>query len=134
MRRAYLDTCLLIYWVEQADSLAEAVFRWLSKQTDVTMCVSPLVRMEVLVKPQRTGNLDLVRAYETLLAAQEWLPINDELFQQALDLRVRFGLKTPDAIHLAIAQYYRCDEIWTNDDRLNKAAGTMAVNILAELA
>ena len=131
MRRAYVDTCLFIYWVEQSGPLAEAATRWLSRQTDASLCVSPLVRLEVLVKPQRTGNTPLIQAYETLLAAQEWLPINDELFQQALALRVQFGLKTPDAIHLAIAQHYRCDEFWTNDDRLQKAAGTMAVNVLS---
>jgi len=96
--------------------------------TDV--CVSALVQLEVLVKPKRTGNMALVQAYETLISAQQWLPFNDDLFQQALSLRVKFGLKTPDAIHLAIAQHYGCDEFWTNDDRLSKAAGTMAVNIL----
>jgi predicted nucleic acid-binding protein len=134
MRRAYVDSCLIIYWVEQAAPQAEAALRWLAQNTDATLCVSPLVRLETLVKPLREGQSALAHAYERLLAAQSWLPIDDALFARALDLRVRFGLKTPDALHLATAQYHGCDELWTNDDRLNKAAGSMAVNVFASTA
>jgi len=63
------------------------------------------------------------------LEAQQWLEINDRIFDQATNLRAKHSLKTPDAIHLATAQYYGCSELWTNDDRLNNSAGDMAVNI-----
>lgn len=62
-RRAYADACLLIYWVERAGPLAEAATRWVLAQQDVTLCVSPLTRLEVLVKPMRSGNQALVDAY-----------------------------------------------------------------------
>jgi predicted nucleic acid-binding protein len=32
-------------------------------------------------------------------------------------------LKTPDALHLAIAIHANCSEFWTNDKKLVKAAG-----------
>lgn len=129
MRRAYVDSCLFIYWVEQAAPQAEAALRWLANNTDVALHVSPLVRLEILVKPMRLNQTAIIDAYELLLSRQTWLSIDDAVFERALDLRIRFGLKTPDALHLATAQQHGCTELWTNDDRLNAAAGTMAVNV-----
>lgn len=98
------------------------------------LCVSPLTRLDVLVKPLRDGNLALVGAYNAVLAQQEWLSMDDEVFARALDLRVQHGLKTPDALHLATALHHGCTELWTNDDRLRAAAGALAVNVLAPTA
>lgn len=133
MRRPYVDTCLFIYWVERAGPVAESAVRWLESQGNATMCVSPLVRMEVLVKPMQRGDQTLIQSYEELLARQEWLPATDEIFSRALGLRAQHGLKTPDALHLAIAQHYGCTEFWTNDDRLKAAAGALAVNVLGAI-
>ena len=133
-RRVYVDACLLIYWVERAGPLAEAATRWVLAQQDVTLCVSPLTRLEVLVKPMRSGNQALVDAYSAVLAQQEWLPIGDEVFARALRLRVQHGLRTPDSLHLATAQHHGCTEFWTHDDRLRAAAGALAVNVLAPTA
>ena len=134
MRRPYVDACVFIYWVERAGPVAEAAVRWLENQAGAAMCVSPLVRLEVLVKPMRAGNQPLVRSYEALLARQEWLPMDDDIFARALALRAQHGLKTPDALHLAAALQHGCTEFWTNDDRLRAAAGALAVNVLEAAA
>jgi predicted nucleic acid-binding protein len=88
--------------------------------------------MEVLLKPLRESALILVSDYEDFLAAQHWLTINDGTFNRALHLRAHHNLKTPDSIHLATALTHGCNEFWTNDDRLSKAAGIMAVNIFSD--
>jgi predicted nucleic acid-binding protein len=56
----------------------------------------------------------------------------DEVYFEAAQLRARFGLKTPDALHLATAQHHRCDALWTNDDRLAQVSHGLARNILGE--
>jgi predicted nucleic acid-binding protein len=134
MRRPYVDACLFIYWVERAGPVAEAAVRWLENQAGAAMCVSPLVRLEVLVKPMRVGNQAVVQSYEALLAKQEWLSMNDNIFARALGLRAKHGLKTPDALHLATALHHGCTEFWTNDGRLKNAAGALAVNVLEATA
>ena len=129
MRRAYVDACLLIYWVEDSSLLAQAAKAWVARQHDARLCVSPLVRLEVLVKPTRAGDAALVQVYEKVLNDQEWLAMGDEVFAHALALRAHHGLKTPDALHLATALHHGCTEFWTNDDRLKAAAGALAVNV-----
>jgi predicted nucleic acid-binding protein len=44
------------------------------------------------------------------------------VFDLATELRVRYGIKTPDALHLAVALHAACEELWTNDRRLASAA------------
>lgn len=56
----------------------------------------------------------------------------ESVYLEAAELRARFGLKTPDALHLACAQYHRCGALWTNDDRLTRASHGLARNVLRE--
>ncbi|MCI0654776.1 MAG: PIN domain-containing protein [Methylococcaceae bacterium] len=37
-----------------------------------------------------------------------------EIYHNAAVLRAEHGLKTPDALHLATANYYGCTQFWTN--------------------
>lgn len=131
MRRVYLDSCFVIYLMEETPVFSAAARCFLANHVDATFCVSPLVRLEVLTKPMRDGNTALALDYEDFLAAHVFLPMNEAVFDQALRLRIWHRLKTPDALHLAAAQCHGCVEIWTNDERLNTAAGMMAVNVLA---
>ena len=52
------------------------------------------------------------------------------IYLEAAELRARFGLRTPDALHLACAQHHRCDALWTNDGRFGRASGGLARNVL----
>jgi predicted nucleic acid-binding protein len=131
MRRVYIDACIVIYLIENSIPFSEKTRQFLARNLDAHLCVSPLVRMEVILKPLRESATTLVADYEDFLAAQHWLTIDDGTFNRALNLRAHHGLKTPDSIHLATALNHGCKEFWTNDDRLNKAAGIMAVNIFS---
>jgi predicted nucleic acid-binding protein len=129
MNRVYLDSCFVIYLLEETPLFSRQARRFFGENSDLQVCVSPLVRLEVLTKPLRDNNVSLVGDYEYFLASLELLSINDEIFYRALHFRARQRLKTPDALHLATAQYHACSEFWTNDDRLKEAAGAMAVNV-----
>ena len=133
MRRVYLDACAVIYLLESVEPFSKNARHFLVRNADAVLCVSPLVRMEVLIKPLRESSIQLVADYEDFLAAQHWLSINDSTFDLALKLRVQHGLKTPDALHLATAIQHSCNEFWTNDDRLNRSVGSLAVNMFADV-
>ncbi|WP_082674133.1 type II toxin-antitoxin system VapC family toxin [Thiohalocapsa sp. ML1] len=131
MPTAYLDTCIVIYLIERADPFFSQVIRFLSRHANVGLCVSPLVRLETVVKPMRDGNLRRVADYDIFLSSQRWLTCTEAIFVRAAELRASHGLKTPDALHLATALHHGCDAFWTNDTRLNMAAGGLARNLLA---
>lgn len=126
----YLDACLLIYVIEEHPQWADAVRSAMARENAQAFAISPLVKLECLVKPMRTGDIALQRRYEAGLAQLQLLELSDTVFMQAAQLRARFGLKTPDALHLACAQHHGCSSLWTNDDRLAVAAYGLSRNLL----
>lgn len=126
----YLDTCLLIYAFERHPVFAEAVLSRLEQVAPERLAISPLVKFECLVAPMRDGNLVLQRYYEQGLEQFVQLPMPEQVFLQGAQLRARFGLKTPDALHLAAAQHHGCEALWTHDQRLAAASHGLAVNVL----
>ncbi len=128
----YLDTCLLIYAFERHPAHGERVRRALAAEPAERFAISPLVQFECLVAPMRDGNVELLRYYEEGLAHFVQLPMSAEVFMHGAQLRARFGLKTPDALHLAAAQHHGCDALWTNDNRLAQAARGLAVDVLTQ--
>jgi len=56
--------------------------------------------------------------------------LDAQVFDLATELRARQGLKTPDALHLAAALHTGCDEFWTNDERLVRAASGRIRNLV----
>jgi uncharacterized protein len=126
----YLDTCLLIYATERDPVFGERTLAALAVKPDAPFAISPLVKLECLVKPIKNGDLVLQRHYEMAMAQLVQLSLPEQVFLAAAQLRARFNLRTPDALHLACAQHHRCDALWTNDDRLAEAGHGLARNVL----
>jgi PIN domain nuclease of toxin-antitoxin system len=86
IRKVYLDTCCVIYLLEDVPVFSEQIRKYMAYNTDAILCVSTLVRLEVLVKPTIDGNVMLIADYEIFLADQQWLTIDDVEFDRALAL------------------------------------------------
>jgi predicted nucleic acid-binding protein len=126
----YLDACLVIYLVENHPVFAPRIEQCLLKVSPVRFAISLLIMAEVLVVPFREKNTALIDRFEAFFASCKMLAMPETVFIEAARLRaVHVGLKTPDALHLAVAQFHQCGSFWTNDDRLQKVAGGFAVNI-----
>ena len=125
----YLDSCLVIYLAESHAPWGGSVSHALAR-SDASFAISPLVKCECLVGPIKRGDPVLERAYLDLFRLFVPLPMPDAVYLQAAQLRARFGLKTPDALHLSCAQHHRCEALWTNDNRMTQASHGLARNIL----
>ena len=129
MEKIYLDSCLVIYLVERHPLFYPVLHNLVASRPHAVFAVSELTRLEVLTRPLRDGDRQLVQRFEVFLQNQESLPIDDTIVRAALDLRVA-GLKTPDALHVALARHYACTALWTNDDRLSKILPGWSENVL----
>jgi predicted nucleic acid-binding protein len=127
----YLDSCLVIYAFENDPVFGERARLALAREPARRFAISPLVDFECLVGPIRSGNSILRRYYEEGLAGFVRLPLPAAVFVLGAELRARFGLRTPDALHLAAAQHHRCEALWTNDERLAASSRGLATNVLS---
>ena len=125
-RIVYPDTCILIYWLERNPTYVDAILQKLrpALESAPILVFTELTRMECRVKPLQTDNQIQLAGYDRVFSTPGYRfeKLSREVFDLATELRVHHGLKAPDAIHLAAALRSGCDEIWTNDDRLAKAA------------
>jgi predicted nucleic acid-binding protein len=126
----YLDTCLVIYLTESHARWGDRVGSAMARASDARFAISPLVKCECLVGPIKRGDPVLQRAYTDLFELFVILAMPEAVYLQAAELRARFGLKTPDALHLSCAQHHRCDALWTNDNRMAQPSHGLARNIL----
>ena len=125
----YLDSCIVIYLVEKHPVFYEVVERRFRRDAEQGFAISPLVILECTVGPLKRGDTALAERFEQFFTVVENLEMDEAIFRKAAEKRAYLGVKTPDALHLAAAEHYGCSELWTNDDRLEKAAASV-VNIL----
>lgn len=133
----YLDANLLIYVVEEVPEFASRVTRRIEavvRSGNARFAISPLVKMECLVGSVRSGDLALQGYFETFFLRLATLAMPEAVYRNGAILRARFGLRTPDALHLACAQHHGCQALWTNDERLTRAGLGLAKNILSDPA
>jgi predicted nucleic acid-binding protein len=126
----YFDACLLIYLKESHPSWGAGIAERMERSRDSRFAISPLVKFECLVGPIKDADAVLERGYFALFDRFLTLEMPEAVFLAAAGLRARFGLKAPDALHLACAQHHRCEALWTNDNRLAKASHGLARNVL----
>ena len=130
----YLDSCMLIYAVEDQGRRGETVRRHLSSSRN-RVAISPLVVLECMVGPLKRDDLALRDQYANAIARCELLSLGLPEFLRAAELRARHALRTADALHLAAAQLHGCDALCTNDSRRAAASsGPAAARVTASMA
>ncbi len=98
----------------------------MAKLPEARFAISALVKLDCLVGPIKRADAMRQDAYTDMFEVFETLSMPEPVYLRAAQFRARFGLKTPDALHLACAQHHRCEALWTNDDRLHVASHGLA--------
>lgn len=124
----YLDASAVIH-ASQDSAIGQQLRTRIEATSDETFAVSPLVRMESLVRPTRTGNREHLFRRLGILEGCASLTIDAETFRLATHVRAVHNLSTPDAIHLATAGQHDCDRLITGDRKLLRAAEGFAVDV-----
>lgn len=119
--RIYLDSAPIIYLIENIPPYVDTLKQRLSSEDTYQVC-SDLTRMECPVKPLRDEQTALLVAFDSYFDGiiSESVPLSRAVMDRATEIRVQYGFKTPDAIHLACATIAECDLFLTNDKQLKQ--------------
>ena len=118
------DTSVFIYLFEDHPVYARKAARALNAlKKDTQGVFSALGMIEILTGPKKKGRADLAAEYEYHLRNFPNLLIvglNEKVVWIASDLRAKYNIGTPDAIHLATAIDVGAEKFITNDKALKK--------------
>ncbi len=122
-RRVYFDTMIFIYLVEGFSELQAGLddIRDCLLHGEAEVVTSHLSLCEALVHPFRTNNAERAAAYRDFIersGAFTLLPATLDIWIRASLYTGQFGLKTPDALHVASAVEADCEIFLTNDRRI----------------
>ena len=124
-RALYLDANICIYHFEDVSpysELTQLLFESIQSQRTYGH-TSVLSVLEFNVKPYSLGRVNQVLNYSALLDELPNFLIHSltlEMADKAAQMRVKYRLKTPDAIHVACALTHRCDAILGNDEAFGR--------------
>lgn len=123
----YLDASAVIYLLEGAEaarSLVEEKIAQAEGDVNGLLLTSQLSRLECRVKPLRLADGPLLARYDGFFSQRRVnvLDLSEQVIDLATDLRVKYGFKTPDAIHLACAIVGGADGFVTGDAALGKCS------------
>jgi uncharacterized protein len=135
MSRIFWDTNIFIYLFEGSTGFAAQAAQLREKMLarGDQLVTSTFSLGEILVKPARQKNSQLLQYYKQLLPATSVLiPFDEKAASAYAQLRCDLSLRHPDAIQLACAASYGVDLFITNDMRL-QAKRVSGIQFIASL-
>ncbi|MCX7926106.1 MAG: PIN domain-containing protein [Fimbriimonadales bacterium] len=129
MRKVYLDSAPVIYFVEQTPNFYARVRAHL--QPDDWLVVCELTRLECRILPLRQRNLALLADFDLFFTqyVNQVMPLTSGVIDKATDIRAYHRYNLADSIHLAAAVLAECDMFLTNDLRLANFAEIQVVTL-----
>jgi uncharacterized protein len=120
----YLDANVVIRLVEGDASTRTPLVARLAQSLGVpgSSVTSRLSRLECRSKPLRTGDLGTLSQYDVFFAGVELVlaEVNAVVIERATELRARYNLRTPDALHYATAVEVGATVFLTGDRALSR--------------
>ncbi|MEP7010589.1 MAG: type II toxin-antitoxin system VapC family toxin [Acidobacteriota bacterium] len=133
-----VDSMVFVYHLEGSREFGAAAGALL-EAAELGRCrlaASALALLEILVVPKRMGRGDLCRRYRDLLESfpnLDFHELDGDTAEKAAELRARYDLRTPDAIHLATALAAGAEKFASEDRRLRKVKELAVVPLSAAL-
>ena len=133
---AFLDSSALIYLTEGHEPFAarmRATVQSIAEQhADVGLAISRLTWLECRVGPMKRDDAATLRRYDAFFARPDvsWVELTRDVVELAAAVRVRHGLRTPDALQAACClQLGREHRMLTGDASFQRVAGLIVVRL-----
>jgi len=120
MKQAYIDSCVWITAIEGFPEYQSKIDQTLRHLTEDgwKFCTSDVVLFELLLKPMKDSQPDVIERYRALCAKMKRLKSFPNVFTEALNIAHLENLKGMDAVHLAIAVHHCCTLFVSTDSHL----------------
>jgi len=126
---AFFDASALIYLIEGAEPFAQRtraqIARLTRRHRTLDAAVSRLSWLECRVRPARNNELDTLAAFDAFFARPDlvWVELTQDVVELATAIRVKHGLRTPDALQAASCLQLGAKHAFiTGDAAFNKVA------------
>ena len=134
---AFFDTSALIYLVEGAEPFARSVraelARTAKKYPKLGAALSRLSWLECRVRPARNNELTTLAAFDAFFARPDliWVELTQDVVELATAIRVKHGLRTPDALQAASCLQLGRQHLFLTGDAGFKQVTGLNVKVLA---
>lgn len=133
----YFDASALIYLIEGKEPFASRVRKELAgaarKYPDLGSSVSRLTWLECRVGPMKAGDNVLLASFDSFFARTDlvWVELTRDVVELAAAIRVKHGLRTPDALQAACCLQLHPDHLFLTGDAAFKRVAALNVKVLA---
>lgn len=133
----FLDASALIYLVEGAEPFATRtrteLGRLVKRYGVVGTALSRLSWLECRVLPSRRNDLATLALYDRFFALPDvsWIGLSRDVVELATAIRVKYGLRTPDALQAASCLQLGPEHLFLTGDRSFSKVSGLTTRVLA---
>ena len=133
----FLDASALIYLIEGNEPFAgrarSELGRLARKHPDLKIAVSRLAWLECRVRPARENDLHTLADYDAFFDRPDlqWVELTRDVIELATAIRVKHGLRTPDALHAASCIHLGQAHVFLTGDAGFRKVGGLSARVLS---
>ena len=133
---AFLDASALIYLIEGKEPFASKLRKELTslakKYPTVGTAVSRLAWLECRLGPMKTNDSTTLALFDAFFARPDliWVELTKDVVELAATIRVKHGLRTPDALQAASCLQLGTAHLFLSGDRSFSRVGGLKVCVL----
>ncbi len=134
---AFFDASALIYLIEGKEPFAGKVRKELAalakKHHDLGAALSRLTWLECRVGPMKSNDSVALAAFDAFFARPDllWVELTRDVVELAAAIRVKHGLRTPDALQAASCLQLGADHVFLSGDGAFKRVAGLKTRVLA---
>lgn len=134
---AFLDASALIYLIEGKEPFAGKVRKELAriakKHPGLAAAVSRLTWLECRVGPMKSNDTSTLAAFDAFFTRPDlvWVELTRDVVELAAVIRVKHGLRTPDALQAASCLQLGADHVFLSGDQAFKRVAGLNMKILS---
>jgi len=134
---AFFDASALIYRIEGVEPFAQRIRSQLAKAakqySKLDAALSRLSWLECRIQPLRDKEVDTLADYDSFFARPDliWVELTQDVVELATVIRVKHGLRTPDALQAASCLQLGTNHLFfTGDAGFKKVSGLKVIELI----